>query len=714
MPAAIPLIAAVASAIAYATIGPGIIAAVAAVAVGFAVTAIGSALFPVKRPRAPDPIADAFSRTQQVRQPISAHRIIVGRARVSGPIVFIHTNAEARTSFRSRVNGNVAADYRAEELLYMVHVICGVPIDGVETILLDNLPLSDERFRGHAYVVYRFGLQTLSVPMLRLETDGAWTTEHLLRRRAFLASVLRYDETAFPSGIPNISCVARGDRAIYDPRTGRTRWSNNAALIVARYITADYGLRASWSEIDLPTLIESANICDEQVPLADGSTEPRYTCSGTFDLDEAPRAVLEKLLSSMAGTAVFVGGKWFIHAAAWREPTFTITENMLRGPVTVHANRSARDLFNGVRAVYIRPAAGWQPTDAPPLQDAAALAQDGGIESYTDLALDFTVSGYRAQRLMQIALRRNRLQRSLQVPLNMAGLSIRCMDTVRLALPRLPEDTYRVTRWALSPEGGVDVTLEQDAESVYAWNPATDERPLGDVGTVDFPSGATLNAPVITVTTPSAAVPSTIDISWGAVAGATSYEAQARGPNSSVWVDLSVTGTSATATASEGRLAFRVRAKAGDDYSLWKESALPSAPGSFGVAGTLTGFDVTFTKPSGAAKVQIFIGTTSTYSSSTKDGTEPTASGTVSITDGSGVPKYVWLRSVNADGNFGAPTAPLLVVPGDVSAGGEMGGSSDGNQDGGYGGDDGDSGGGGGGDGGDGGDGDGGGGEGGE
>src|SRR5690606_15237877 len=147
-------------------------------------------------------------------------------------------------------------------------------------------------------------------------------------------------------------------------------------------------------------------------------------------------------------------------------------------PVTVHANRSARDLFNGVRAVYIRPAAGWQPTDAPPLQDVTALAQDGWVESYTDLALDFTVSGYRAQRLMQIALRRNRLQRSVRVPLNMSGLNIRCMDTVRLILPRLPEDTYRVTRWALSPEGGIDVTLEQDAESVYAWNPETDERPL--------------------------------------------------------------------------------------------------------------------------------------------------------------------------------------------------------------------------------------------
>jgi len=698
LPAAIPLIAAIAGAVATAgvagalagtalaaaigAVGVSVLAGLAGGIVAFGISALGNALFPVARRR--DPIGEAFARTQQVRQPITPHRRIYGRARVSGPLVFIHTNPAARTAFVSQVNGGVAADYARESLLYLCHVLAGHRIDAIETVLVDNLAITDERFRGVLHVSWGLGASTQTAnAMLVAETDGQWTTAHRLRGRAYMATVLKYDEVAFPSGVPNMSAVVRGEPEIYDPRTGATRWSINAALVVAHYITSPNGLRASWDEIDIPTLIASANVCDERVPLAGGGDEPRYTCSGAYEADEAPRAVLEKLLGSMAGSAVFVGGKWFIHAAHWVPPSATITQDMLRGAVTVRANRPARDLYNGVRAVYIRPAAGWQPTDAPPLRDAAALAQDDGVESDLDLPLDFCVSGYRAQRLMQIALRRNRMQRQVVVPLNMSGLNIQAMDVVTLALPRLPADTYRVTRWALSPEGGVDLVLEQDAESVYAWNPATDERPLGDIGDAIFPGGATLDTPVITVTTATVAEPTTIDIAWAAVTGAASYEAQYRSDGSSVWVDMSITGTTAAGSPPQFRASFRVRARNGDEYSEWALSARPAAPRDVSIVGTGTGYDVSFVLRTNTVRGQIFINTINDYGSATLHGVEP-AGGTTAITDGSGVDKYVWVRSVRADGNFGAPLPAIVVTPGDTGTGGS-GGQGDGFvDDGGY------------------------------
>lgn len=671
--------------------------ALAGAVVTFAVGMIGQALIGTpKAPRAPVVANDLGSRTQQFRQPITPHRVVYGRTRVSGPIVFLHTNATARTSFASQVNGGVPANYAPEELLYLAHAIAAHRIDWVEAIYLNDTPITDEQFRGLARTEWSLGRSDQKAnAMFMAETDGQWTNTCRAQGRAMLYSVLRYDSTVFRSGVPNISAVIRG-RLVYDPRTGATKWSANSALCVADFITSRFGLGASWDEIDIPALIAAANICDEEVQLAGGGTEPRYTCNGTFDLDEAPGRILERLLSSMAGTAVWTGGKWVIVAGAWTSPVMTLTENDLRGPYQVRANRAARDLFNGVRAVYVRPNAGYQPTDAPPLLDAQALAEDGGTEVYQDFQYDFTTSGTTAQRLMLIALRRNRKQREISLPVNMRGLALRCMDTVTLSLPRLPADTYRITSWTLAADG-VDLTLSQEDASVWAWDPAVDERDLGPISEVAFPGGLGLTAPVITVTTPSAAVPSTVSGTLTAVSGATSYELQWRAPGSSVWNAVSFTHPNWTANTG-GRAGFRARAVAADNVSAWDEVTIPAAPTNLSATGDGTDIDISWTLPSGAQRAQVFVHTSEDYSASTKQATEPTAvNGTLSITPGDDDPRWIWVRSVDADGNFGPPTGPLVAtrlfgsggtLPGDGDpgsgfsvdgpSGGDAGGGADG------------------------------------
>ncbi len=688
MAVVLPLIAAVAGAAASSFIGGGILGALVGAVVTFAVSYAAQAIIGgPKQPRGAVVANELASRTQQTRQAITHHRVVYGRMRVSAPMVFIHTNAAARTSYASAVNGGVAANYQPEALIYLAHAIASHQIDWVEAIYLNDVILTDERYRGLAHIEFGLGRSTQNAnAMLIAETDGQWVNTCRAQGRAMLYSVLRYDSTVYRSGLPNISAVVRG-RRVYDPRTGATGWSANAALCVADYITSDFGLRAGWDEIDLPALIAAANICDEEVSLAGGGTEPRYSCNGTFDLDEAPGRILERLLSSMAGTAIYTGGKWVIVAGAWVSPTVTLTENDLRGPVQVRANRAARDLFNGVRAVYVRPLAGYQPTDAPPLIDAQAINEDGGVEVYQDFQFDFTTSGTTAQRLMQIALRKNRKQRQVSLALNMRGLSLRCGDTVTLSLPRLPADTYRITSWSLAADG-VDVTLDQEDANVWAWNPATDERPLGDVGEVTFPGGLGLTAPAIAVTTPSTAVPSTVSGTLTTVSGATSYELQWRGPGSSVWNAVSFTHPNWTASTA-GRAAFRARAIAADNVSAWDDVTIPAAPTNLSATGDATDIDISWTLPAGAAKAQIFVHTAEDYSASTKQGTEPTATnGTLSITPGNDNNRWIWVRAVDADGNFGPPAGPLVAtrlvgsggtLPGDTgTAGDNAGGGGDG------------------------------------
>jgi hypothetical protein len=45
-----------------------------------------------------------------------------------------------------------------------------------------------------------------------------------------------YDETAFPSGLPNVTAIVRGARC-FDPRTGATAWTQTPALMMRHVLT---------------------------------------------------------------------------------------------------------------------------------------------------------------------------------------------------------------------------------------------------------------------------------------------------------------------------------------------------------------------------------------------------------------------------------------------------------------------------------------------
>jgi hypothetical protein len=154
----------------------------------------------------------------------------------------------------------------------------------------------------------------------------------------------------------------------------------NPALCLAWYITASFGWRATWDDIDIPCLIAAANVCDEIMGTRAGTAERRYTCNGTLSLAEGKIAITEKLVAAMAGALVVSGGRFFIHAGGPALPVATLTSDDLRGDVTIQGSRARRDLFNGVRAVYVEPSANWQPTDAPPLPASNYVAEDGGVD----------------------------------------------------------------------------------------------------------------------------------------------------------------------------------------------------------------------------------------------------------------------------------------------------------------------------------------------
>ena len=661
MPVAVPLVAAVAGAAAAAAIPAaagaliaGLVGAVVTFGVGFA----GSALFPAKKPRPPSLGAAVSGREFEATTGIEPHQAIVGRARVSGAVVFRH----------ARDADGVANKYYTKLL-----AISGHPIESVEEIFLDNEPIVAEKFKGLVRWETKYGrTDQTAMALLLEEAPTKWSADHKGRRRGLVAVRMAFDQSAYKSSDPTVAVIVAGANEVIDPRNGAQGFTSNPALIVAWFLQQPFGFHVPVDRIDQASLIAAANICDEAVPLAAGGTEPRYTCNGAWTLDQDRARIMEQLVASMAGQVVQSGGRWYIEAGAWRPAAHTLTATDLRDAVTFAANRARRDLINGLRATYVRADADYAVTDAPVLDDMAARAQDGGDAIYGDLELPFTTSGTMAQRIMSITLKRNRLQRGFVLPCNLAALRVRAGETVVVDLPRYGTGTYVVTGWKMVAEAeGIDLTLEEIAQDVFAWNPDTDEQPLGDTPGVTGPSGTSTLVPVLTLTAPSAPEPTSIDASWSAVSGALDYELSWRGPAGGDFTVTTQAGT--TATISTGtRAEMKVRARKTSGFGGYDVAAFPAALERLVVAGATGALAVEW---SGATAVQVFTGATDAFASATLAASPTGSNASVSLAPGT---YYVWARAIGDGGAVGPERGPVAATVDDFASGGADGDGSDG------------------------------------
>jgi len=308
-------------------------------------------------------------------------------------------------------------------------------------------------------------------------SGGKWTSAHKGAGICYLYVMLRYDPEMFANfDISRIMATVRGKKVL-DPRTSTTAWTDNAALITADWLQDDtYGMRASAAEVPSAEVIAAANICDEVVALdALGATQARYTFSGSFTANQAPRDVLEDLLSSMAGHCVWTQGRWLLRPGAYRTPASgaEITEDHLAdGGVTVTPRVSRSALFNAVRVTYRDPDQGWAEVQAPLVTNATYVTQDGGTQVVRDISLPGAMDAMRAQRLGKIELERGRQAVTVQATTNLRAYDYAPTDTTLLILPRYgwgSGKVFEVIDRTWSPEGTLRYTWRETAAAVYAW-----------------------------------------------------------------------------------------------------------------------------------------------------------------------------------------------------------------------------------------------------
>lgn len=401
-------------------------------------------------------------RSQQDRQKLlrssaAPCSVVYGKTRTSGLLAFLEQDKD-RT-------------------LHCAIVLANHPLEGVEDILIDGNPISSY---GDLVTWELHNDRQTSDPFMGTHCPS-WSPDMIGRGISWLRASFRFDPNKFPFGLPNVTLVKVGKKC-YDPRISKEVYTNNAALVILDYLRTY--LKCPDETINWESFKEAANICDEAVKNADGTSERRYTINGEFDMDEAPASIMAEMLKACGADLSYVAGKYGLLVGAYYGPaTMTLSEDCVCGEVKIYPEASFDKRSNTITGRFTSPTKGYSETDFPSVFVPEWVEKDGE-RKIIDIDYRFVTSPYQAQRVSAIFLRRARAGRIIEVTCNMRGFKFKPGRYVTMDLPSIGivGQEMRVLEWEFTKKGGVKVKLRQDAKE---WNDATGQLP--DSGDVDIP-----------------------------------------------------------------------------------------------------------------------------------------------------------------------------------------------------------------------------------
>jgi hypothetical protein len=386
------------------------------------------------------------------------HQIIYGEVRVGGVRVY-DASTGGNNEFLHRIMAFAGHEVDSYQEIYLNDEVVTLDVNGNVT--------SPSRYNGFVRVKRYFGTATQTAdPDLISETsaltDGRWTSAHRLQGIAYLYVRFKYSADAFPNGVPTISATIRGKK-VFDPRTSTTAWSDNPALCLRDYIASDYGLAQPSGSIEDTLVGEAADWCDDVV-----DSQKRYTCNGNFVTSFEPNQVVSDLLTSMGGLLWYSQGKWRMKAAKYTTPTVTLDENDLRSGISLSTRHSRRSNFNTVKGKFKGAESDWQEADYPVVSDPAFVTADNNLVNTLDFSLPFTTSSKTAQRIANIALRRNREQLTFSASFGLKAFQVDVGDFVYINNTRFgwSNKAFEVTNWTFGLTEGLDLQVQMTLREI--------------------------------------------------------------------------------------------------------------------------------------------------------------------------------------------------------------------------------------------------------
>ncbi len=417
----------------------------ALIVAGIAVQAASAFIFKDKVPGSG--YRDQSERKQMLRSASAPETVVVGKTMMSGLLFFAEEEE---------------GEQDENEELYMALAIASHPIHKLGQIYFNDDKIEDLGNNAQ----YEFHNDRTEADPYLLKHAPSWKEDMIGRGLAWLRLTLRFDQEKFPYGVPNVKSELWG-KEIYDPRTEKTAWSNNGALVILDYYRHYLGVPDS--DIDWNAFKVAADICDETVQTPDGKSEPRYTLNGAYELEESPASVLEMMHKCIAGEPTYIAGKHGILMQVYNGPALlTIDESQIIDTVTVTPELSLRDATNAIYGTFVDAEQQYNKTDFEPVVIEEWIEEDG-LEIKENMDYRFVTSPYQANRLANLYLRKKRAGRRIQLRMNLDGYAYRPGDVVKLELPSLgiSDLEFRIADWKFHPSEGVEITLEEDGPYIY-------------------------------------------------------------------------------------------------------------------------------------------------------------------------------------------------------------------------------------------------------
>ena len=402
-------------------------------------------------------------------------QFVYGEIRKGGIVTFLETTdkGDKENAYLHQIVTLAGHRVEAIDAIYIDDRVVILDSNGFVTGEIDeNGATVDSNWTGKVRIKVHDGSQTTADTDLVSETSVDST--FVGRGIAYLYIRMEYDRNVFANGVPLFTARIRGKK-VYDPRTGLTAYSNNSALCLRDYLVSTEGLNDA--DVDDTYFSNAADDCDENVTLAGGGTEKRYTTNGIINADESYGSVLQKLTTACAGSLFWGTGKWRLVTGVYRSPVKNFTLDDFRSSIKVSPRNNLRDQFNIVRGQFVDASQRWIAADYPQVYGTAFIAEDGGEELPLDLELPFTTSASTAQRIAKIALYRSRKQITLEADFGLEALSVEVGDVIRITNPRYgwTNKEFEVLNWGLfsDSEAGdlrIKMTVNEVSSDVFNWS----------------------------------------------------------------------------------------------------------------------------------------------------------------------------------------------------------------------------------------------------
>lgn len=333
---------------------------------------------------------------------------------------------------------------------------------------------SSRRFTGCAYVYFRFKLTGNSK-----KTESPFA-QQVPTRITIIGDGIRCYDPRQDSTVPG----GEGNHRADDQSTWT--WGDHCHNTACQLATWLLGWRIqnpqseTWKlsvgagippeRIDWPSFVEGANLCDEDVALSAGGTEPRYRSGGLVDEDDGPLAILEAFKAAMNADLDDQDGliRLTVFHNDLATPDADFTEADVQGEYLWHQTQPLNESFNVVRGNYVEPDTLYQP--APYLE--AAVPSPDGIERVHPADFGLVQSRGQAERLAKQRLQRQLYGGEFRATFLASAWKVHKNTLVRLTFA--PEGwvnkLFRVAEYEVRQDGLVPMVLREEHEDIYAWD----------------------------------------------------------------------------------------------------------------------------------------------------------------------------------------------------------------------------------------------------